>query len=370
VGVGQPAVGTAVSQFPDPEVWAGRRVLVTGNTGFKGSWLTYWLARLGADVLGLSLAEPPSEPSLWQEMALDVDTIRGDICVPTWVQRVRDYRPEVVFHLAAQPIVAEGFRSPGQTFDTNVSGVVRLLESLQDLPSLLAAVVITTDKVYDQRQTGPHDEEHFLGGRDPYSASKAAAELVCISWPDPTLPLVTARAGNVVGGGDWAADRLVPDMVRAWSSGTELTLRDPAGVRPWQHVLEPLRGYLLYAEALMEGRPVSGALNFGPSATDMVAVGDIVDFGAGVWAAGDRRQAASMAWAATAQRPYAETQCLTLSSTRAARELGWTGLLTWHETLAMTLAWYQSHLAGTSASRLVGDDLDAYCSKVDAEEVR
>lgn len=369
MGVGQPAVGTTVNPFPNPGIWAGRRVLVTGNTGFKGSWLTYWLGRLGADVLGLSLVEPPSEPSLWEEMALEIDTIRGDIREPTWVARIRSFRPEVVFHLAAQPIVAEGYRSPGQTFDINVSGLVRLLESLRDLPSLLALVVITTDKVYDPRQPGPHDEGHYLGGRDPYSASKAAAELVCGSWPDAALPLVTARAGNVVGGGDWAADRLVPDMVRAWSSGSELILRDPSGVRPWQHVLEPLRGYLLYAEALMAGRPVSGALNFGPSAADMVAVGDIVDFSAGVWA-GDRSQAVPTAWAATAQRPYAETPVLTLSSTRAARELEWTGLISWQETLSMTLAWYQSHLAGTSASRLVGDDLDAYYSKADAEEAR
>jgi CDP-glucose 4,6-dehydratase len=369
MGVRHPALGPAVNAFPDPGTWAGRRVLVTGNTGFKGSWLTYWLERLGAEVLGLSLAEPPSEPSLWEEMALDVDTIRGDICEPEWVGRVRDFRPEVVFHLAAQPIVAEGYRSPGRTFDTNVSGVARVLESLRDLPGLLALVVVTTDKVYDPRQPGPHDEGHFLGGRDPYSASKAAAELVCGSWPDAGLPLVTARAGNVVGGGDWAVDRLVPDLVRAWSSGTTLTLRDPSGVRPWQHVLEPLRGYLLYAEALMAGRPVSGALNFGPTAADMVAVGDIVDFSAAVWAGG-RGLDAPMPWASTAQRPYAETAFLTLSSDRAARELGWTGLLHWQETVAMTLAWYQSHLAGTSAVRLVGDDLAGYISKADPKEVR
>lgn len=369
MGVGQPAVGTAVSPLPDPGVWLGRRVLVTGNTGFKGSWLTHWLSRLGADVLGLSLAEPPSEPSLWEQMALEVETIQGDICVPGWLGRVRDFRPEVVFHLAAQPIVAEGYRSPGRTFDSNVSGLVRLLESLRDLPELSALVVITTDKVYDSRQTGPHDEGHFLGGRDPYSASKAAAELVCASWPDPTLPLVTARAGNVVGGGDWAADRLVPDMVRAWSSRSELTLRDPAGVRPWQHVLEPLRGYLLYAEALMADRPVSAALNFGPSADDMVAVGDIVQFGAGVWAS-DPLQSSSTAWAATSDRPYAETASLTLSSARAAAELGWTGLLDWQETLRMTLTWYQRHLAGTSARRLVDDDLDSYCSRAATEETR
>ena len=369
MGLGKSSVGPAVNPLPDPRVWVGRRVLVTGNTGFKGSWLTCWLERLGADVLGLSLPEPPSDPSLWDEIALDVDTIRVDVCESSWVARVRSFRPEVVFHLAAQPIVAEGYRAPARTFDTNVTGVVRVLESLRDLPSLLALVVITTDKVYDPRQRGPHDEDHFLGGRDPYSASKAAAELVCGSWPDEALPLVTARAGNVVGGGDWAADRLVPDMVRAWSSGAELVLRDPEGVRPWQHVLEPLRGYLLYAEALMMGRPVSRALNFGPTSADMVAVGELVGFCGGIWE-GATELGSRTAWAATAARPYAETGSLTLSSDRAARELGWEGLLTWQETLSMTLAWYQRHLRGISAVRLVADDLDAYCARSGAEEVR
>lgn len=347
-----------MSRLPEPAVWAGRRVLVTGNTGFKGSWLTYWLRELGAEVLGLALAEPPTEPSLWSEVGLDVPTVHSDICGSGWRASVREFRPELVFHLAAQSIVAEGYRRPVRTFDTNVMGTARLLGSVAGLPELRGVVVITTDKVYDPRQPGPYSEGAFLGGADPYAASKAGAELVCASWPDLGAPLVTARAGNVVGGGDWADDRLVPDMVRAWSDEQTLILRDPSGVRPWQHVLEPLRGYLLYAEALIAGAPVSAALNFGPSMGDMVAVSELVSHCAGLWAAvgsGD-----PPTWTAEVVRPYSESAVLTIESRMAARELGWEGLLPWQDTMAMTLNWYWGRSAGQPVPELLRTDLSTY----------
>jgi CDP-glucose 4,6-dehydratase len=237
-------------------------------------------------------------------------------------------------------------------------GTARLLQALSSQPQLQALVVITTDKVYDPRQAGPHSEQAFLGGADPYAASKAATELLCGAWPERSLPLVTARAGNVVGGGDWATDRLVPDLVRAWASSRPLILRDPSGVRPWQHVLEPLRGYLLYAEAVMSGRPVSPAMNFGPCAADMVMVADIVSFCASHWPMG--KGFPPPKWEATGDRPYGETGVLTIESGLAEHELGWRGLLSWQETMAMTLDWYTGRMGGVPANELVRRDLGAY----------
>jgi CDP-glucose 4,6-dehydratase len=349
-----------MSRFPEPEVWAGRRVLLTGNTGFKGSWLAHWLRALGSDVLGLALPALPTDPSLWQEMHLDVQTVRADLCEPGWEAAVRDFRPEVVFHLAAQSIVAEGYRRPTKTFDTNVVGTARLLESLAGHPDLLSVVVVTTDKVYDPRQQGPFVEGAFLGGADPYAASKAGTELVCASWPDRDLTLVTARAGNVVGGGDWAHDRLVPDLVRAWSDGEPLILRDPSGVRPWQHVLEPLRGYLLYAEELILGAELPPALNFGPSMHDMVSVSELVSHCAGRWA--ETHSGHTPEWVIAGSRPYSETGTLTIDSRLAAAELGWEGLLPWKETMAMTLDWYLGRSTGQPVAELVRQDLSSYYS--------
>ena len=353
--------------LPDPRLWSGRRVLVTGNTGFKGSWLTLWLERLGAEVLGLALRELPTTPSLWADLSFSGHQIQGDICSSSWVDSVRRFQPEVVFHLAGQSIVSEGYRRPGATFETNTLGVVRILEAVTGLSSLSAVVVITTDKVYDTRQPGPHREEAFLGGRDPYSASKAAAELVCSAWPEGRLPLVTARAGNVVGGGDWAQGRLIPDLVRAWSRGDPLQLRDPSGVRPWQHVLEPLCGYLLYAQAVVTADPVSSALNFGPAECDMVSVHDLVAFSAGLWV-GRAGRTSHPFWTAGLERPYAEAGELTLNSERAHSELGWSSLLSWRDTMTMTLSWYDDYLSGISAEALVQRDFDLYYQRAHSVE--
>ena len=209
--------------------------------------------------------EVPTSPSLWNDLAVPLAEYRGDIVSDGWQELVRSFAPSVVLHLAAQPLVSVGYEQPLRTFDVNVVGTGQLLEALHGLAGVEAVLVITTDKVYDSRQEPPYSEHSFLGGADPYSASKAAAEHLVHSWP-ASWPLATARAGNVMGGGDWALDRLLPDMVRAWSAGHPVTLRSLAGVRPWQHVLEPLRGYLLHAEALVV-RPgdIPRSLNFGPA---------------------------------------------------------------------------------------------------------
>jgi CDP-glucose 4,6-dehydratase len=272
---------------------------------------------------------------------------------------VARFAPSVVFHLAAQPLVSRGYAHPAETFDVNVGGTSRLLEAVSGSPSLDALVVITTDKVYDPRQAPPHREGDFLGGHDPYSASKAATELLCESWPVGGDRVVTARAGNVIGGGDWAADRLLPDAMRAWSSHQPVVLRNPTAVRPWQHVLEPLRGYLLFAEHVTRAPGEVASLNFGPTTADSVPVGDIVALAAEVWADGS----AQPRWHVEPSS-MAEVQQLTIDASKAGADLGWRGALDWRTAVGWTVRWYRRHAAGIPASDLVTADLAAYRSIV------
>jgi CDP-glucose 4,6-dehydratase len=370
VGHGAGPVVAAVTedshqQLPDPTFWRDRRVLLTGHTGFKGSWLAYWLGTLGAQVIGLSLPELPTTPSLWQQLGLDtVRDLRGDITSESWQQAVAEFAPEVVFHLAAQSLVVVGYSDPYRTFRSNVQGTVEVLRFVCETPSVIAAVVITTDKVYDPRQPAPFSEESFLGGLDPYAASKAAAELVVGAWPSSATPLGTARAGNVIGGGDWSRDRLLPDLIRAWSANEPLVLRNPAGVRPWQHVLEPLRGYLVFAESLAGNRHVSRSYNFGPTEGNAAAVQDIVAFAAKAWTELGGGLPASP-WTVTTEPTYHEMATLTLDSTLAARGLGWSGVLDWQEAVELTLAWHVGVQSGRSASDLTGEQLKEYGLKVE-----
>ncbi|GAA6130741.1 CDP-glucose 4,6-dehydratase [Halopseudomonas sabulinigri] len=336
--------------------WSGRRVLLTGHTGFKGGWLSVWLQSLGAQVYGIALA-PDSEPSLWQATGL-ADRVDGSITdlrdQQALSDRVLAFAPEVVFHLAAQPLVRASYRDPVETYATNVMGTVNLLDALRRCASVEAIVVITTDKCYENREWHwPYRETDRLGGFDPYSNSKACAELVCASFRDAFfkpagVALATARAGNVIGGGDWARERLVPDVLRAWDAGEELSLRYPNATRPWQHVLDPLNGYLLLAEHLLTASPGDAtAWNFGPDSSGVASVAEVVARMASYW-----RDGAARWCSATDPQPH-EAGLLALDSSRARQLLGWQPRWTLDVALKQTLAWHQAWRSG--------DDTHALC---------
>jgi CDP-glucose 4,6-dehydratase len=337
-------------------IYAERRILVTGHTGFKGSWLCLWLASLGAQVRGFSLA-PDTRPSHWDLLGLQaIDDVRGDLRDPAAVDAaIRDWQPEIVFHLAAQPLVRRSYREPVVTFDTNVMGLVHVLEALRKTPSVRVFVNATTDKVYaDAIRADGYVESDPLGGHDPYSTSKACAELVTESYRKsflaPAVQMATARAGNVIGGGDWAEDRLVPDIVRAVAGKTRLDIRNPSAVRPWQHVLEPLSGYLRLGQALFEGDVTSYAWNFGPSVDANLPVSGLIE--------GIRRHWPELAVAVSPGPHPHEAEVLRLDCKHASTDLGWTPVWDAAETIQRTVDWYGAYLAdGTVATRL---DLDAY----------
>lgn len=358
--------GTTPPPLPSPDAWRGKRVLVTGHTGFKGAWLTCWLHRLGATVMGVSLPEPVSTPALWDRLELhQVQDVRADITAEgAWAAAVRAFSPQIVLHLAAQPLVSVGWAEPARTFDVNVQGTVQVLQLVDTLPDVLATVIVTTDKVYDPRNPPPYTEDSPLGGHDPYSASKAAAELVVGSWPAGS-PRGTVRAGNVIGGGDWARDRLLPDLVRAWTGGVAASLRHPRAVRPWQHVLEPLRGYLLYAQGLAEGRELPRALNLGPSSEQAVPVDALVRLAADAW----RSHGQSLpepAWSYSEAPLFGETSLLTLDSALAQDVLGWTSVLDWKAAVGLTLEWHHAVEGGAAAAELVDQQLRHYERAVQA----
>ncbi|WP_237216121.1 CDP-glucose 4,6-dehydratase [Falsiroseomonas oryziterrae] len=337
---------------PDPAFWRGRRVLLTGHTGFKGAWLARMLARLGAEVTGLAL-DPEPGPSAFAALrvadALAADH-RADIRDPEAVGRLlRGARPEVVLHLAAQALVGRGHRDPAGTFATNVAGTVHVLEALRGLPGVLAAVIVTSDKVYRNDGTGRRfAEDDPLGGADPYSASKAAAEIAVASWRASFAdlpPLATARAGNVLGGGDFGQERLVPDLVRAQIEGRPLLVRRPDATRPFQHVLDVLRGYLLLAEALAEGT-APAAVNFGPSDAEL-RVRDLL----ALWG--------EVEWEPAEGPVMAEAPRLALESSLAGRALGWEPRLDTPRAIAATAAWYAAWRAGEDMARAAEAEIAA-----------
>ena len=330
--------------------WRGKRVLVTGHTGFKGGWLSVWLASLGAKVAGYAL-DPPTRPSFFVSARVGelLADHRGDIRDAPATRRVIEaFDPEVVFHLAAQPIVKEGYRAPVDTYATNVVGTASVLEACRHAPSLAAVVVVTTDKCYENREWDRgYVETDALGGHDPYSNSKACAELVSdafrrsyFSGDARTVGIATARAGNVIGGGDWAADRLIPDLVRAAMAGTEALIRNPGATRPWQHVLEPLHGYLLLAEALLDDPARHAeAWNFGPDAGGDRAVRDVVESLAARWQG-------RLRWRLdTAEHPH-EAGKLMLDSAKAHARLAWKPRLALDDALALTADWYARYMGG------------------------
>ena len=328
-----------------PENWRHRRVFITGHTGFKGSWLTLCLKSLGADVVGYSdqIAEGPN---LFEQAAVaeEVQTFFGDVrdldCLKSTMKQAA---PDLVIHLAAQSLVRKSYQQPIETWETNVMGTVNVLEAIRKCPSVKAALIITTDKCYENREWNwGYRENDSLGGSDPYSASKAGAELVTKSYRasffDHQGPLIaTARAGNVIGGGDWSEDRLIPDAARSVINRSPLMIRNPGSTRPWQHVLECLRGYLLLAERLVNGeKELATAFNFGPGPQDNVAVGQLLSHLKTYWT--------DLTWTVEANRETLtrhESKFLYLDSSLARQQLGWTPYWSLETGLAKTAEWYK-----------------------------
>lgn len=351
-----------------PAEWRGRSVLVTGHTGFKGGWLALWLNHLGATLHGFAL-EPPTDPNLFEVARIrDLFTtdVRADVAdfaaVRTAVQAAG---PNVIFHLAAQALVRESYRDPLGTLSTNVMGTAHVLEAARLTDSVQAVVVITTDKVYENREwEHPYREGDPLGGRDPYSASKAAAEVVSGSYRASFFGtgtrhparVATARAGNVLGGADWAADRLVPDCLRAFTKGESVQLRYPNAVRPWQHVLEPLSGYLLLAEHLLgtDGEGFATAWNFGPDAGTEATVGEVASATARLWGKGARVENKT-----AAENPH-EAGFLRLDNAMARSRLGWKPRWSLEEALEHTVAWHRAWTIGADMPRVSYDQIRAY----------
>jgi CDP-glucose 4,6-dehydratase len=360
VGVGQGALEGLVSGKPN--AWRGRRVLLTGHTGFTGGWLALWLHRLGASVHGYAL-NPPTEPCFFEVCRLGSvlsSDSRADLADYAALRRAfESAAPEVVFHLAAQPLVRDGYRDPLGTLRTNVLGTAHVLEAARGAPSVRAVVVVTTDKVYENREDGrPYREADALGGHDPYSASKAAAEIVAASYRKSFSihHIATARAGNVIGGGDWAAERLVPDCLRAFSSKRPVRLRYPDSVRPWQHVLDAVQGYVRLGERLLaaNGAEYAGAWNFGPSASGDASVADVAAALARLWADGARVEHAG-----DAANPH-EAGLLRLDSSRAASKLGWKTRWSLEQALQQTVHWHRAWLRGGDMAAFSADQIAAY----------
>lgn len=350
-----------VGALPDPAFWRGKRVFLTGHTGFKGSWLAIWLKRMGAVVKGIALA-PNTEPSLFglAKVAELVEGHFGDIRDQTLVARLcAAHRPEIILHLAAQPLVRAGYADPAGTFDTNVMGTVNILEAARGCEDLRVIVMVTTDKVYaDTRQQSPFQEADILGGHDPYSASKAASELIIAAYRSSYLAakdvaVATARAGNVIGGGDWSKDRLIPDVVRAWSAGETLQVRRPSAVRPWNHVIEALTGYLVLAERMWEAPDLGSAWNFGPPPHEDVDVRTIVEMARRAYGAGD------VVWGMSEEGPH-ETHRLILDNSKARLELGVAPRWDAATALERTIRWYRRQQDGDDPRGLCEADLDLY----------
>ena len=342
--------------------WKGRRVLLTGHTGFKGGWLALWLHRLGAKVSGFALA-PATRPSLFDAARIGraVDHEVGDIRDLAVLRRAMEKaRPDVVLHLAAQALVRQSYAEPVATYATNVLGTVHLLEAARRAPSARAVVVVTSDKCYDNRErTEGYRESEPMGGRDPYSSSKGCAELVTAAYRTSFLEssgiaVASARAGNVIGGGDWSADRLLADVYRAAAAGLPVQIRNPKAVRPWQHVLEPLAGYLILAERLYsEGRRFAEAWNFGPGDADARPVGEVMDQVVRLWGEG-------LHWERdTGSHPH-EAQLLRLDSTKARGALGWRPRMGLDEALRWTVEWYKAELRGEDMQRRSFEQIERY----------
>ncbi len=346
---------------PEATFWKNKRVLLTGHTGFKGAWLALWLSQMGAKVSALSLP-PTTQPNLYSLLHVDslvesayID-IRDAAALKAYIQNAQ---PEILLHLAAQPLVRESYRSPLETFSTNIMGTAHVLDALRGLDSIRVAVIVTTDKVYLNREhTRAYCETDSLGGYDPYSASKAGAEIVIASYRDSFLAeqgvaVASARAGNVIGGGDWSPDRLIPDALRAWSNDQVLVVRRPNAIRPWQHVIEPLCGYLVLAERLWRAPQLSSAYNFGPADADTVSVRTAIEIAQKKWLG------ARVDFKQQDEGPH-EAGLLMLDASKAETALGIKPQWTLQHAIERTVHWYRGLASGDSALDLCQADLDAY----------
>jgi CDP-glucose 4,6-dehydratase len=354
-----------VENLVDNTFWQGKKVFLTGHTGFKGGWLSLWLQTLGADVTGYALP-PATTPSLFHytDSSRGMTSIMGDVRDAASLQAaIHQSQPEIIFHLAAQPLVRYSYAAPVATFDTNIMGTVNLLEAVRLTGSVRAVVNITTDKCYaEQHTTNPYHENDRLGGRDPYSCSKACAELVTAAYRQSffqspvRVGVATARAGNVIGGGDWAQDRLVPDIMRASAASQSLQIRYPDAVRPWQFILEPLQGYLLLAEKLFSQPELySQAWNFGPAAEDSKSVRWVTDYLLGLGAT----QTIQLSYLAAPDLP--ESSILKLDCTQAQEKLAWKPRWDLEKALQETFKWYQAARQQPNMREFTLMQIEEYC---------
>jgi CDP-glucose 4,6-dehydratase len=350
-----------IQRLPNQEFWKNKNVLITGHSGFKGGWLTLWLHKFGANVTGISLA-PETNPNLFSEANIQelCSSKFIDICnLEALKSEIRNIQPEIIIHLAAQPLVRRSYEQPIKTFDTNILGSINLLEAARNCNSIRTVVMVTTDKVYKNNEDGrSYNEDDHLGGHDPYSASKAASEIVIESYrksffTEKNISISTARAGNVIGGGDWSDDRLIPDAVKSWSANEVLEIRSPHSIRPWQHVLEPLNGYLILAEDTFQNSGLAGAYNFGPPKNDEATVKDLIEQAQMVYEKGEIIFIDS-------KSHLHEASLLSLNTEKAISDLSFTPKWSLKEAIQNTITWYKKFEKGHQPLSLCISDIENY----------
>jgi CDP-glucose 4,6-dehydratase len=349
------------TRLPNKNFWKNKKVLVTGHSGFKGSWLVIWLNSMGASVYGISL-EPKTSPNLYSSANVKniCDSKFINICnLEKLTDAIQSMQPEIIIHMAAQSLVRRSYKEPINTFAVNVMGTVNILESIRVCDSVKTAVMITTDKVYKNNEDGKsYTEDDPLGGHDPYSASKAASEIVIESYRKSffekrDISISSARAGNVIGGGDWSEDRLIPDAIKSWEDSKDLLIRSPNSVRPWQHVLEPLLGYLILAEDTFGNSKLAGAYNFGPSKKDEATVKEVIENARKFYEGGN------VLYQEDHSGPH-EATLLSLNPDKAFLYLRFSPQWPIQETLKRTISWYKDYISGCSATSLCLSDIESY----------